>query len=90
MNVCDLCSVPIGSNERRFSADHIRKAVRIGLRPNSTSVELGAAFGMSKEDTELAWIHQVMSDNTDWLLCSACSGRCEQYVPLKKWWQFWK
>ena len=54
MNVCDLCSVPLGANETRFSADHIRKAVRIGLRPNSTSVELGAAFGMSKEDTELA------------------------------------
>ena len=80
MNVCDLCSVPLGANPTRYSASQIRKAVRAGLRPNSTSVELGAAFGMSKEATQQAWIQQVMTDNTDWLLCPTCSARCAQFL----------
>jgi len=89
MNVCDLCSVPLGANSTRYSASQIKKAVHAGLRPNSTSVELGAAFGMSKEATHQAWIRQVMADKTDWLLCPAWSQRYAQFVP-KKWWQFWK
>ena len=90
MNACDLCNVPLGSNADRYSASQIRKAVQAGLRPDSNSVELGAAFGMSKEDTQQAWIQQVMTDNTDWLLCPACSARQAQFAPYKQWWQFWK
>ena len=80
MNVCDLCSVPLGVNSTRYSASQIRQAVRAGLRPNSTSVELGAAFGMSKETTNNAWTQQVMTDNTDWLLCPSCSVKYTHFV----------
>lgn len=90
MNVCDLCNTPLGANATRFSASQVKEAVRAGLRPSSISFELGAAFGMSKEDSERAWIHRVMTDNTDWLLCPACRARYEQYASRKKGWQFWK
>jgi hypothetical protein len=90
MSVCDLCNVPVGANATSYSASQIRRAVHAGLRPNSTSVELGAAFGMSKEATEQAWIQQVMTDMTDWLLCPACSAKLTQFISIKKWWQFLK
>jgi hypothetical protein len=78
MNVCDLCNLPLSQDSTRYSASQIRKAVRAGLRPNSTSIELGAAFGMSKEDTITEWKKRVMTDNTDWCLCPSCSSKYAQ------------
>ncbi len=80
MNICDLCSVPLGNNSTRYSSRQIRKAVQAGLRPGNTSFELGAAFGMSKEQSEKAWIQQVMSDSTDWLLCPQCNSKYRQFA----------
>jgi len=90
MSLCDLCSMPLGTNATRYSASQFRKAVQQGLRPNSVYFELGAAFGMSKQDAEQVWLRQVLTDNTDYLLCSTCATRCEVYMPKKTWWQFWK
>jgi hypothetical protein len=90
MSVCDLCSVPLGADATRYSSAQIKKAVRTGLRPDSTVFELSAAFGMSKGAAEQAWLQRVMTDKTDWLLCPACSAKCASFVSNKKWWQFWK
>lgn len=80
MGVCDFCSAPLDANAVRYSASQIRKAVRAGLRPPSTSIELGAAFGMSRSEAEAMWMQRVMVDSTDWLLCPTCYSTVARYV----------
>lgn len=82
MNICDLCSTPLTSNATRYTASQMRRAVKAGLRPNSTSFELGAALGMSKQVTEQGWIQQVMTDNSDWLLCTDCTKIYKRFAAL--------
>ena len=90
MATCDLCNGPAGANSKRYSCSQFRRAVLRGLRPPDTVSMLGAAFGMSKEETAAGWIQQVMSDSTDWALCETCAKKAAQYKISTKWWQFWK
>lgn len=84
--VCDLCNIPLTSEAYRYTSSQIQSAVRAGLRPPSTALELGAAFGMSKSQAEQSWIQRVMSDTTDWLLCSNCVSKNSQYLPSSVKW----
>lgn len=80
MSVCDLCNVPISPNARMYSSSTIKRAVRDGLRPPISAFELGAAFGMSKAQSESAWITQVMQDTSDWMLCHSCADSADSYL----------
>lgn len=90
MNVCDLCSAPLGIHSTRFSASRFQSAVQSGLRPPVASLELGAAFGMTPSEVEEAWKLQVMSERSDWLLCPDCTAELSRILPPRKWYEFWK
>jgi tetratricopeptide (TPR) repeat protein len=80
---CDLCGAPLQAGTKLYSAIEIKNAVRSGLRPPATAVELGAALGMSQSLTESNWIQKVMTDSSDWLLCSTCSTTFARFLPSK-------
>jgi hypothetical protein len=80
MAICDLCSTPVGSGAKRYSASQVKTAVRAGLRPPATAFELGAAFGMSQAQAEASWVQRAMADTTDWVFCPSCASRVEQYL----------
>jgi HEAT repeat protein len=78
--ICDRCLAPLDPGARRYSSSQFKTAVRLGLRPPATTYELGAAFGMSRSQTEAEWVQQVMQDESDWLLCSACATEAAPYA----------
>jgi HEAT repeat protein len=78
--ICDRCLAPLDPGARRYSSSQFKTAVRLGLRPPATTYELGAAFGMSRSQTEAEWAQQVTQDESDWLLCSACATEAAPYA----------
>ncbi len=91
MDICDLCNTPIERDAKRYSASQMKIAVRKGLRPPATTVQLGAALGLSRDEVLATWIQRVMADTTDWAFCPSCAAMIEQCLSqAKKWWQFWK
>jgi Tfp pilus assembly protein PilF len=83
LGICDLCSAPLQAGTKQYSAADFKSAVRSGLRPPATAIELGAAFGMSQSQTEANWINRVMADSTDWFLCSSCYSASARFLPSK-------
>jgi hypothetical protein len=79
MPTCDLCNAPAGANSKRIANSQFRSAVRAGLRPDDSMFMMGAAFGLSKEQSSAGWVQQVMSDTTDWVLCEDCARRASPY-----------
>jgi hypothetical protein len=90
LDLCDLCASPLNLEWTRFTAQQIQSAVRRGLRPESHAIEVGAAYGMSKELTEEGWVERVMNNHTDWLLCPICVARQHRLLEPRRWWQFWR
>ena len=87
MSICDVCMVELGGDSKRFSSDEVKKAVEKGFRPPADQVDLFAArnFGPdSKKFMETRWVEQVMDDSSDWLLCPACGGKLEAFLPKGK------
>lgn len=80
MAICDLCNDSAGGNSKRYSSAQVRTAVRAGLRPDPAMFAMGAAFGLSAEESAAGWIQQVMSDSTDWVLCGTCAQKADRYV----------
>jgi hypothetical protein len=83
MGSCDLCSVPLGPDARRYSATQVRAAVAAGLRPAGGVADLAAAFGMSEEEMHAGWLQQVRADPSDWSLCPSCGVRTDGFLGTK-------
>jgi|APSaa5957512622_1039677.scaffolds.fasta_scaffold05790_1 hypothetical protein len=83
MSVCDICSNPMPSNSKRFSAGEMKTAVAAGFRPPDNSLEkMGRIFstmGLGLDDDAVLnnWIQKVKSDDTDWMLCTSCVKRLQ-------------
>src|SRR5436305_1261848 len=82
MGNCDLCNVSIDAHAKRYSASQMREAVRAGLRPDNTSplAAMAMIVGDSIDEVYAGWVQQVMTDHTDWAMCSACTARVENYL----------
>jgi hypothetical protein len=81
MPACDLCTRAIDATiGRRFTAVDVRTAVGRGLRPPASVTALGAAFGEPSEDLHQGWVSMVMTDASDWLLCSDCASQAQSFL----------
>ncbi len=88
MAMCDLCSEVLQGNGKRYPAADMKAAVRAGLRPPASGMDLLvstvdlllAVSGVGPSPIEAAWVAQVMDDSTDWLLCPACGSRVEEFL----------
>lgn len=96
MKKCDLCSSDV-SHTTHIPIDEFKRAVRDGFNPFTiqgidTSAATGPAgmFGVGKEQVYRDWRSNVLSDTTDWGLCSTCLAAYRKATRRKKWWQFWK
>jgi hypothetical protein len=78
---CDLCNKVISSGEVvRIPLREMQKAVRDGFNPfKTTNVDVSSAmglaglFGLGSEQVFKEWRQRLMTDTTDWGLCSACA-----------------
>jgi hypothetical protein len=80
MYSCDLCGKPVEFATNRYTCGQFKDAVARGLRPDATAFELGAAFGLSREETERKWLQNVWSNTTDWILCNVCDSRYDTFA----------
>ena len=80
MSVCDVCSKPVNINAKKYTANQMRHAVRVGFRPPQDVVKTMSVMyeimGVENpENTAVnAWINQIKQDTTDWALCSSCAS----------------
>jgi hypothetical protein len=80
MSVCDVCNGNINARSKRYSADQMRFAVRVGFRPpqqvlnalttmfSITGIENPERYALTN------WINKAMEDTSDWLLCETCAA----------------
>ncbi len=80
MGYCDLCNISIGNGAKRYSSFEVKSAVRAGLRPSGMADDLADVFGMSQDEMHADWVQMVMSDTTDWALCSPCSSKADLFL----------
>ncbi len=89
MPMCDICSIGLQSSScKTVSAHDFNKIVKNGFNPFKEDIkyptgmklsDLGAAFGLSAEAQYKQWKSQVLSTNTDWMLCKQCFSFAEKY-----------
>lgn len=88
MPSCDLCSAAVPPTARRMPPADFRRAARLGLRPRGPAAALANIMGLPANEVHAGWLAMVNSNETDWVLCPACSLKADDYLA-KKWWKFW-
>jgi hypothetical protein len=73
--VCDLCNEDV-TDFKRYSASQMQAAAQAGLRPRGAAANIGAALGVPDE----GWLQMVMSDPTDWGVCSTCAEEVNKFL----------
>ena len=86
--ICDICSKTLTRSEIKFhTAATMHQAIRYGLNPWKTpginmtiSSGVGSVFGLNSDEQYRHWRQRVMTDTTDWGLCSDCTQAVSQVL----------
>ena len=87
---CDICGCQLSSEPcHEIKNNRFKAIVAKGFNPWLHDIhfatgmhlsDLGAAFGMDSNQQYLSWKMQVMTDATDWVLCSNCYRHTRRYL----------
>lgn len=75
---CDLCNkdLPTVDDQCYISNSTMREAAQKGFNPFNDSLfkipNIGRMFGIADDSMYADWKAKVMSDPTDWILCTEC------------------
>ncbi|MBN1837589.1 MAG: hypothetical protein JW820_17160 [Spirochaetales bacterium] len=87
---CDICGCQLSSEPcHEIKNDRFKGIVAKGFNPWMHDIhfaagmqlsDLGAAFGMDSNQQYRSWKRQVMTDTTNWILCSNCYRHARGYL----------
>jgi hypothetical protein len=80
MSNCDLCNKQIFGGGKRYSPQQFKSMVKAGLRPPASMRILSAMLGMPADKEDAMWVTQVMTNNTDWILCDECTPEADRFA----------